>query len=212
MSVLRRSHGPVRRAGALAAGVMLAACARPLPPDTSAPLPLRTSDILHAPTYRDPVPAAAAATEPAAVVAAVEVPVPQPAPAPLAAADVAPAAPPPAGARPAAESAAPRPTEAAPAAGPSPPGGGAAARGPASARGPWSVQVGVFAVPANAQAVRARVAQRLAQAGLGIEPRIERIGDREHVLVGELPDRAAAQALAEQLRRLLRQDVVILRR
>lgn len=74
------------------------------------------------------------------------------------------------------------------------------------------MQVGVFAVPANAQAVRLRVAQRLAKAGLGIEPRIERVGDREHVLVGELSDRAAAQALAAQLRQLLGHDVVILRR
>lgn len=212
MKVLRRSHGPARCAGALAAGVMLAACARPLPPDTSAPLPLRTADVVHAPTYRDPVPAAAVATESAAVVAAVEAPAPQPAPAPLAAAAVVPAAPQPTAAGAPAESPALRPTEAVPAAGPPQPDGGAPAGAPASARGRWSVQVGVFAVPANAQAVRARVAQRLTQAGLGIEPRIERIGDREHVLVGELPDRAAAQDLAAQLRRLLRQDVVILGR
>jgi hypothetical protein len=212
MIVLRRSHGPVRRAGALAAGVMLAACARPLPPDTSAPLPLRTSDVVHAPAYHDPAPATAAPNEPAAVVAAVEVPAPQPAPAPLAAAEAAPAAPPSAAARSPAETPALRPAEAQPAARPSQPGGGAPAPGPATASGRWSVQVGVFAVPANAHAVRSRVAQRLAQAGLGIEPRIERIGDREHVLVGELPDRATAQALAAQLRQLLGQDVVILRR
>ncbi len=210
MNVLPRSRGTVRRAGALAAGMMLAACARPLPPDTGTLLPLRTADVVHAPAYREPVPAAAVATEPAAVAAAVAVPAPQPAPAPLAAPEAAPATPPPAVAGPPAESAAPRPTEAAPAARPSQPGGGVAAPQPAPGR--WSVQVGVFAVPANAQAVRSRVAQRLTQAGLGVEPRIERIGDRTHVLVGELPDRAAAQALGAQLRQLLGQDVVILRR
>jgi cell division septation protein DedD len=209
MSVTSRSRVPVRRAGALAAGVMLAACARPLPPDTSAPLPLRTSDVVHAPAYRDPAPAAAAATEPAAVAAAVEVPAPQPAPAPLAAAE---AAPPSMAARPPAESPAPRPTEAAPPAHPSQSAAGAPVLGPAFTPGRWSVQVGVFAVPANAQAVRSRVAQRLAQAGLGVEPRVERIGDREHVLVGKMPDRASAQALAARLRQLLGQDVVILRR
>jgi hypothetical protein len=73
----------------------------------------------------------------------------------------------------------------------------------------------VFAVAANADKDRARIESRLANSGLAPARRVvrvERIGNRSHVLVGDLPDRAAAQELAAQLRRALKQDVVILRR
>lgn len=83
------------------------------------------------------------------------------------------------------------------------------------APGRWAVQVGVFAVPANAERDRARVAERLASTDVAAAQRIvrvERIGNRSHVLVGDLPDRDAALALAAQLRRALNHDVVVLRR
>lgn len=75
------------------------------------------------------------------------------------------------------------------------------------AAGRWSVQVGVFAVAANADALRARVAARLPDATV----RTVRRDARVHVLVGEAADRAAAQQLAQQLRTSLRQDVVLFR-
>ncbi|MFN3566588.1 MAG: SPOR domain-containing protein, partial [Burkholderiaceae bacterium] len=95
-------------------------------------------------------------------------------------------------------------------------GSAASVRPPAPlAPGRWAVQVGVFAVAANAERDRERVAARLASTDVAAAQsivRVERIGNRSHVLVGDLPDREAAQALAAQLRRVLRQDVVVLRR
>lgn len=105
------------------------------------------------------------------------------------------------------ESAAPAPVApgAAAAVAPAPPAGAPLAPGR------WSVQVGVFAVEANAQALRERVAQRLAQMpqASAADLRTVRRGDRTHVVVGDLPDRASALRLAAQLRELLRQDLVL---
>ncbi|GAB4466398.1 MAG: hypothetical protein OHK0044_06170 [Burkholderiaceae bacterium] len=198
MSASTWPHPPLR-AGALVLVALVAACARPLRGGDDAPQSLRTADIVHAPAYREPTPAAPPAREPepasgqsaaapAAVAAPVDVPAPPTAPTPLAA-EALPAPQPPAIAQPGPETAA-----------------------PPLAPGRWAVQVGVFAVPANADAVRARVAAKIAQSDLAVPVRVERIGDRSHVLVGDLPDRAAAQALAARLRRVLAQDVVILRR
>gem|GEM_PF-5667379 len=72
------------------------------------------------------------------------------------------------------------------------------------------MQLGVFAVEANAQALRERLAQRLAPTphASAADLRTVRRGDRTHVLIGDLPDRASALRLAAQLRELLRQDLV----
>jgi cell division protein FtsN len=88
----------------------------------------------------------------------------------------------------------------------------AASAAPALAAGPWSVQVGVFAVARNAENARARTAERLADAGIaGTSVRtVERDG-RTYVVVGALPDRAGAQQLAARLRTVLQQDVVLFR-
>lgn len=199
MNASDRPPHPLRRAGWVVLVLLLAACARPLRGVDEAALPLRTADIVYAPVDQAPAAAAPLAREPtptvdrapdapAAVAAPVDVPAPPPAPAPLAA-TAGPAAPAPAAAQP-----------------------GPITALPPLAPGRWAVQVGVFAVPANAEAVRARVATKLARSDLAVPLRVERVGDRSHVLVGDLPDRAAAQGLAERLRRLLGQDVVILRR
>jgi cell division protein FtsN len=184
-------------AAAAAIGAALAACGAPPAKRFSENEPLRTADIVNAPQYD----AAATVTPPAP---AREPPLPTPAPriesgAARAAQPAAPAA----AAEPAPKPAVERSKSAAP---PSP---------APLAPGRWAVQVGVFAVAANAERDRARVAARLASADLPAAQRVvrvERIGSRSHVLVGDLPDRDAAQALAAQLRRALNQDVVVLRR
>jgi hypothetical protein len=187
---------------------VLAGCGTWSPTKTrpSAHEPLRTADIVHAPKDYG----ASASTNAAA-------PVQTPA-APTVAAQPEPAA----TAGPVAQSAPAAPALLAEVAQPVTPKSDAAAAAGAPAPAPaplapgrWSVQVGVFAVPANAQKDRVRVESRLAQSDIAPAQRIvrvERIADRSHVLVGDLPDRAAVQALAAQLRRLLRQDVVVLRR
>lgn len=194
MSALRFAPGVAAFVAAAVAALLVGCGALPTE-RSSGNEPLRTADIVHAPKHDAAAAAAApeapAVAPPAAIASAIETPSPAAAPAPLA--EVPQHVPPPSAA--VAADAAPAPAPA------------------AQAR--WAVQVGVFAVPANADKDRARVESRLAQSDLAPAQRIvrvERIGDRSHVLVGDLPDRAAAQALAARLRHLLRQDVVVLRR
>ena len=89
-----------------------------------------------------------------------------------------------------------RPTAAAPAAA-------------AGAGGPWSVQLGAFQQAANAEALRERVAVLLEQAGFDAterSARVERDGPVHRVLVGRLPGREAAAALAARLERALARE------
>jgi len=77
----------------------------------------------------------------------------------------------------------------------------------------WSVQVGAFADQANADELAARVATILGFAegdlpGNPREARVERHDNAFRVLVGALPDRASALALALQLERLLGRPAV----
>ena len=77
----------------------------------------------------------------------------------------------------------------------------------------WSVQVGAFADQANAEELARRVATVLGFAegdlpGNPREARIERHENSFRVLVGALPDRASALALALQLERLLGRPAV----
>lgn len=195
MNALRLSPAAAYAAAA-AIGAALAGCGAPPAKRFSENEPLRTADIVNAPQYE----AGATAAPPAPA----REPPPKPVPpiesgATRAAQPAAPAA----AAEPAPKPAVERSKSAAPLS-PAP-----------LAPGRWAVQVGVFAVAANAERDRARVAARLASADLASAQRVvrvERIGSRSHVLVGDLPDRDAAQALAAQLRRALNQDVVVLRR
>lgn len=80
------------------------------------------------------------------------------------------------------------------------------------APGRWSVQAGVFMVAPNAQALRARLAPRLAGTSLSAADRQLRIATRDgrqHVVIGDQPDRAGAIKLAVQLREALQQDVTL---
>ncbi|MGZ8254288.1 MAG: septal ring lytic transglycosylase RlpA family protein [Burkholderiaceae bacterium] len=84
------------------------------------------------------------------------------------------------------------------------------ASGPAVASNPagWSVQVGAFSDLANAEDLAGRVVTVLgfSEGELAVderEARVERDGTTFRVLVGALPDRASALALAHQLERLL---------
>jgi hypothetical protein len=82
----------------------------------------------------------------------------------------------------------------------------------ALAPGRWSVQAGVFMVVQNAQALRARLDQRLANSGLAPGDRALRIARRDgrlHVVIGDQPDRAGAIKLATLLREVLQQDVTL---
>jgi rare lipoprotein A len=77
----------------------------------------------------------------------------------------------------------------------------------------WSVQVGAFADQANAEELAGRVATVLGfaegdLAGTSREARVERHDNVFRVLVGTLPDRTAALALAQQLERLLGRPTV----
>ena len=72
----------------------------------------------------------------------------------------------------------------------------------------WSVQVGAFSQQSSAEALAARVGTVLGfsegeLADNAREARVERDDSLFRVLVGMLPDRAAALALAQQLERLL---------
>jgi hypothetical protein len=75
----------------------------------------------------------------------------------------------------------------------------------------WSVQVATFSTPAMAESARSRIAQQLAHnaSDLTAAPRVERFGNRSHVLLGDFSDRESAEALAGRLRTVLRQDVVV---
>ncbi len=84
---------------------------------------------------------------------------------------------------------------------------------PTTQRPQWSVQLGVFTVPDNAKALLARLqamlstpeAQALAEADRA--PRIERDGELHRVVLGALPDRESALALAARVGVLLGRDV-----
>ncbi|MFN9574505.1 MAG: septal ring lytic transglycosylase RlpA family protein [Betaproteobacteria bacterium] len=79
----------------------------------------------------------------------------------------------------------------------------------AGAGGPWSVQLGAFQQAANAEALRERVAVLLEQAGFDAAERsvrVERDGPVHRVLVGRLPGREAAAALAARLERALARE------
>jgi len=83
------------------------------------------------------------------------------------------------------------------------------AQSPATKR--WSVQVATFSTPAMAESARSRIAQQLTHddPNLTAAPRVERFGNRSHVLLGDFGDRESAEALAGRLRAVLRQDVVV---
>jgi hypothetical protein len=80
--------------------------------------------------------------------------------------------------------------------------------------GRFAVQVASLRVASAAQSVRDRVAQQLAGSELAAQPVhvLALPSDRAVVLVGGTDDRAQADQLAERLRQLLRQDVLVIRR
>jgi rare lipoprotein A len=96
---------------------------------------------------------------------------------------------------------------------PPPAAGSTVAQGDA---GRWAVQVGAFQQQTNADALRDRVAVQMQQSGSELAaqrpPRVEQDGSIFRVLVGAAADRAAAQALAQQLERLLGHETLPLLR
>lgn len=72
--------------------------------------------------------------------------------------------------------------------------------------GAWRVQAGAFGEPANAT----RMVERLSAAGFAA--RIERQGGLDVVIAGAAEDRAAAQAIAADVRARVGQDAVVIRR
>ena len=86
---------------------------------------------------------------------------------------------------------------------------------PTASAARWSVQVGAFSQAANAHALRERVAVQFEQSAepelVSPEraPRVEQDGAMFRVLVGALPDRAAALQLAARLERLLARETVL---
>jgi rare lipoprotein A len=101
-----------------------------------------------------------------------------------------------------------------------PPLAAAPAAAPVAATAPplrgWSVQLGAFAQEANAEALAGRAAALLAfldpQALDAGAPRIEKDGAVFRVLVGASGDRAAAQALAREIERVLERPTTLLLR
>jgi cell division protein FtsN len=82
------------------------------------------------------------------------------------------------------------------------------------APGRYAVQVAVFMTPAFAETRRSRLVGQL-QANAMPEADATRVvarDDRYFVVVGDVADRAQAEALAARLRAALRQDVVVFRR
>ena len=85
----------------------------------------------------------------------------------------------------------------------------------ASAAPSWSVQLGAFAVTANAEALRDRVALLLSAPEASALPAAARLpwvqydGKLSRVLIGSLGDRATAQAWAQQLERFLIRQTVL---
>jgi rare lipoprotein A len=200
------------------------AAAQPLAAAAAAPVPPATRAATRAA-------APAAATAAAAAVAAAPATAPAPAQ-PMAAVPYPPAlGPVPPGMAPSSLPSAVPGVPAGPmAAGPLPPGAvaapAAAAAAPSAAArsavpapagddlraGRFSVQVATFAVESNAQTLRDRVAGQIKSAGISAPVRVINRNARAVVAVGDLPDKAAADALAAQLRTTLNQDVVVFRR
>lgn len=87
---------------------------------------------------------------------------------------------------------------------------------PDLARGRFAVQVGVFLVEANAQTIAVNTRAKLAaDTGLADSDKIVRTvkkGERTYVVVGDAPERSAAESLAQRLRSVLGQDVVVFQR
>jgi rare lipoprotein A len=215
-------------------GAVPVAAAMPVP----APGPVAAAQPLVAPAAASAPPATRAATRtaaPAAATAAVAAAAaPAPAPAqPMAAVPYPPAlGPVPPGMAPSSLPSAVPGVPAGPmAAGPRPPGAVAAAPAAAAAApsaaarsaapvpagddlraGRFSVQVATFAVESNAQTLRDRVAGQIKSAGISAPVRVINRNARSVVAVGDLPDKASADALAAQLRTTLNQDVVVFRR
>jgi hypothetical protein len=207
--------GPLRLAGAVCASLLLSACGtvewvktRFVEPAASAPAPSTGGSVAQraapapAPKVEAPVAAAPRVPPPPATSAIAQGAPEQTAPlAPPPPAPVAPVAQP--APAPVAAPLAPRVALAAP-----------AASGDL-APGRWAVQVGVFYVANSAEAVRARVAARLAQSDLPADERATRVVRRDNkyfVVVGEAADRGSAEALANRVRAALKQDVVLFRR
>jgi rare lipoprotein A len=222
-SVLAPPAAPVAAAMPVPAPAA-AAAAQPLPPGRRAVAPAG-APAAAAVAAAAPAVAPAVAPAPAAVAAAAA------APQPMAAAPYPPAVGPvpPGVASGALPSAVPGVAAGAMASGPMPPGSaapvaaaaatGAAARATAPAApsddlrsGRFSVQVATFAVESNAQTLRDRVAGQVKSAGIAAPVRVISRNSRSVVAVGDLPDKASADALADQLRRTLNQDVVVFRR
>lgn len=87
-----------------------------------------------------------------------------------------------------------------------------AAAAATAASGRWAVQLGVFAGAENAQALLTRLQTELAkpqaqELSADLLPRIERDGGLHRVLLGALPERDAATALAVRIAALLGGDV-----
>jgi cell division septation protein DedD len=86
------------------------------------------------------------------------------------------------------------------------------------ASGKWAVQLGAFALLANAQALRDQVATLLARPeaeqlpAANRQPRIEFDGRLHRVLVGTFDARSTAQRDASQLRRYLARDTALYQR
>lgn len=77
----------------------------------------------------------------------------------------------------------------------------------------WSVQLGTFAQLANAQALAAHAGVVLAVVAADLPepartPRVERDGERYRVLVGTLPDRAAARDWAQRVAQILAREAI----
>lgn len=86
------------------------------------------------------------------------------------------------------------------------------AAAPAAPTGRWAVQLGVFSIASNAEALAAHAGVLLGVSPALPEnqrvPRIERDGALYRVLVGSLPDRELARQLAQQVTQLLARDAV----
>jgi len=96
---------------------------------------------------------------------------------------------------------------------PVPPPAALAPAGAAAPKGRWSVQLGVFSQLANAQALAAHAGVVLAVVAEDLPegartPRVEREGERYRVLVGSLPDRAAARDWAQRMAQILAREAV----
>jgi rare lipoprotein A len=98
-----------------------------------------------------------------------------------------------------------------------PPAPALVAAAPAAADGPWSVQIGAFALAPNADALREQLNVALAQVAGELAPaersaRVERDGAVYRVLVGAAADRVAAELLAAKLEPLLARQTTLYRR